>query len=159
MLSLLWQICAIIGLIFIVTNGQILKSDLTIWSHWAGYSLFLMHDGPLHNSFTTILSWSLSVLSFDLYEWLHPSSSFPFEGSCSFKHSFFLSFGIILKWKKPRSLTTIIVLGFKTETAKTRFVFVVPRDATWQKIKKIVVHADVDVDTLATLTTQRRRQT
>ena len=36
MLCLLWQICAIIGLIFIVTNGQILKSNLTIWSHCNG---------------------------------------------------------------------------------------------------------------------------
>ena len=35
MLSLLWQICDIIGLIFIVTNGQILKNNLTIWSHWS----------------------------------------------------------------------------------------------------------------------------
>ena len=33
MLSLLWQICYIIGLIFIVANGQILKNILTIWSH------------------------------------------------------------------------------------------------------------------------------
>ena len=34
MLSLLWQICDNIGLIFIVVNGQILKNNLTIWSHW-----------------------------------------------------------------------------------------------------------------------------
>ena len=33
MLSLIWQICDIIGLIFIVANGQILKNNLTIWSH------------------------------------------------------------------------------------------------------------------------------
>ena len=33
MLNLLWQICDIIGLIFIVGNGQILKNNLTIWSH------------------------------------------------------------------------------------------------------------------------------
>ena len=33
MLSLFWQICDIIGLIFNVANGQILKYDLTIWSH------------------------------------------------------------------------------------------------------------------------------
>ena len=33
MLSLLWQICDIIGLIFGVANGQILKNFLTIWSH------------------------------------------------------------------------------------------------------------------------------
>ena len=32
-LSSLWQICVIIGLIFIVANGQILKNNLTIWSH------------------------------------------------------------------------------------------------------------------------------
>ena len=29
----LWQICDIIGLIFIIANGQILKNNLTIWSH------------------------------------------------------------------------------------------------------------------------------
>ena len=34
MLSLLWQTCDIIGLICIVGNGQILKNNLTIWSHW-----------------------------------------------------------------------------------------------------------------------------
>ena len=33
MLSLLWQICDIIGLIFNVANVQILKNNLTIWSH------------------------------------------------------------------------------------------------------------------------------
>ena len=33
MISLLWQICDIIGLISIVANGQILKNNLTIWSH------------------------------------------------------------------------------------------------------------------------------
>ena len=32
-LSLLWQICDIIWLIFIVSNGPILKNNLTIWSH------------------------------------------------------------------------------------------------------------------------------
>ena len=34
MLSRLLQICDIIGLIFSVANGQILKNNLTIWSHW-----------------------------------------------------------------------------------------------------------------------------
>ena len=34
MLSLLWQICDIIGLVFIVANGQILKNNLAIGSHW-----------------------------------------------------------------------------------------------------------------------------
>ena len=33
MLSLLWEICDIIGLIFIIANGQILKNNITIWSH------------------------------------------------------------------------------------------------------------------------------
>ena len=31
MLIILWQIDDIIGLIFIVANGQILKNNLTIW--------------------------------------------------------------------------------------------------------------------------------
>ena len=33
MLKLLWQICFITGLIFVVAKGQILKHNLTIWSH------------------------------------------------------------------------------------------------------------------------------
>ena len=33
MLSRLWQIWYIIGLIFIVAKGQKLKNNLTIWSH------------------------------------------------------------------------------------------------------------------------------
>ena len=34
MLSLLWQMCDIIGLIFTFVNAQLLKNNLTIWSHW-----------------------------------------------------------------------------------------------------------------------------
>ena len=34
MLSPIWQNCDLIELIFIVANGQLLKNDLTIWSHW-----------------------------------------------------------------------------------------------------------------------------
>ena len=41
MLSLLWEICAFIGLIFIVINGQILKSNLTISSHYTELWLIL----------------------------------------------------------------------------------------------------------------------
>ena len=33
-ICLLWHICDINGLIFIVANVQILKNNLTIWSHW-----------------------------------------------------------------------------------------------------------------------------
>ena len=32
-LNLFWQICDIVGLFVIVANGQILKNNLTIWSH------------------------------------------------------------------------------------------------------------------------------
>ena len=35
MLSFLWKICDIIVLIGIVLNSQILKNNLTIWSHWS----------------------------------------------------------------------------------------------------------------------------
>ena len=35
MLNLLWQICIISWLIFVVANGQILKNNLIIWSHWS----------------------------------------------------------------------------------------------------------------------------
>ena len=48
MLSLLWQICDIIGLIFGVANGQILKNILTIWSHW----LFSILCSPSERAFT-----------------------------------------------------------------------------------------------------------
>ena len=34
MLNLLWQICDIIGLVFIVANVQKLKNNIAIWSHW-----------------------------------------------------------------------------------------------------------------------------
>ena len=45
MFTLLWQIWYFIALIFIVVNGQILKNNLTIWSHWAaaGFVKFLKH--------------------------------------------------------------------------------------------------------------------
>ena len=42
-LSQLWQICDIIWLIFSVTNGQILKNNLTIWSHWLYHTLTAHH--------------------------------------------------------------------------------------------------------------------
>ena len=41
MLNLLWQICDIIGLIFIVAHGQILKNNIAIWSHWSKWGLKL----------------------------------------------------------------------------------------------------------------------
>ena len=34
MMGLLWQMWNIIGLVFIVVNGQISKNYLDIWSHW-----------------------------------------------------------------------------------------------------------------------------
>ena len=34
LLILLWQTYDIVVLIFIVVNGQVLKNNLTIWSHW-----------------------------------------------------------------------------------------------------------------------------
>ena len=37
-ISLLWQICDIIGLIFIIANGKILKNNLTIWSRWSRWT-------------------------------------------------------------------------------------------------------------------------
>ena len=38
---ILWQICDIIGLILIVTNGQILKNNLTTWSHCLEVAAFV----------------------------------------------------------------------------------------------------------------------
>ena len=35
MLSLLWQISDTIRLVFFSANGQILKNNLAIWSHWS----------------------------------------------------------------------------------------------------------------------------
>ena len=40
MLSQFWHICDILGLIFIVANGQLLTNNLTIWSHcWQVYAM------------------------------------------------------------------------------------------------------------------------
>ena len=43
-LSLLWQNCDIIGLIFIVANGQILKKNLNIWSYCTRQRLMVFQD-------------------------------------------------------------------------------------------------------------------
>ena len=40
MLSILLQICDIIVLIFITANGQILKNNLSIWSHCSAVTFF-----------------------------------------------------------------------------------------------------------------------
>ena len=60
-LSLIWQICDIIGLICILANGQILKNNLTIWSHWF---LSIPHRSILksfcHNWLATTSSFSYS---------------------------------------------------------------------------------------------------
>ena len=42
----LWQICDIIGLIFIAANGQILKNNPTIWLHWLGYVFYIRFNVP-----------------------------------------------------------------------------------------------------------------
>ena len=50
MLSLLWQICDIIGLIFKVPNGQILKNNVTNWSHYPQLTnLSLIKHLLIHN--------------------------------------------------------------------------------------------------------------
>ena len=38
-LGILWRICYIIGLIFIVVNGPILKNNITIWSHCSRHKM------------------------------------------------------------------------------------------------------------------------
>ena len=53
MLSLLWQIYDIIGLIFIVANGQILKNNLTIWSHWSEAKVKVWSSYSSSNSWKT----------------------------------------------------------------------------------------------------------
>ena len=67
MLSLLWQICDIIGLIFIVANGQILKTNLTIWSHW----LRRLREGALRKEngeleFCSRVVWEERTIEFTL---------------------------------------------------------------------------------------------
>ena len=47
MLSLVWQICDIFGIIFFVANGHILKNNLTIWSHWPSVC-HALHTFVLH---------------------------------------------------------------------------------------------------------------
>ena len=48
MISLLWQICDIIGLYFIVANGQILKNNLTIWVHYIVVSIYVLQGVVLY---------------------------------------------------------------------------------------------------------------
>ena len=48
MISLLWQICDIIGLYFIVANGQILKNNLTIWVHYIVVSINVLQGVVLY---------------------------------------------------------------------------------------------------------------
>ena len=50
MLSPFWQICDIIGLIFIVANGLILKNNITIWSHWPLPTVLLQFPQRLHRA-------------------------------------------------------------------------------------------------------------
>ena len=73
MMSLLWQTCDIIGLIFIVANGQILKKNLTNWSHCSSnsrskaQSIFIL-DLPTLHLFSLLSCLNLSS---------HPSWHFP----------------------------------------------------------------------------------
>ena len=70
MLRLLWRICYIVGLIFIVENGQIVKNSIDIWSHWflcltvRHHSLFLQRH-PIFLSLSlclSLISLSLSII-------------------------------------------------------------------------------------------------
>ena len=62
MLSLLWQICYIVGLIFSVANGKILKNNLTIWSQEQKREFTLHFEQSRCSSFTLILSFLQNVL-------------------------------------------------------------------------------------------------
>ena len=53
MLSLLWQISDIIGLIFFVVNGQVLKNNVTIWSHCKKPSLSRNESKTSFNQLST----------------------------------------------------------------------------------------------------------
>ena len=69
MLRLLWRICYIVGLIFIVENGQIVKNSIDIWSHWflcltvRHHSLFLQRH-PIFLSLSLCMSLISLSLSF-----------------------------------------------------------------------------------------------
>ena len=68
MLSLLRQICDIIGLIFIVANGQILKNNLTTWSHCWRHT----HGRERHHMSTTTILGSKKgkVISISISLWI-----------------------------------------------------------------------------------------
>ena len=66
MLSLLWQIWYIIGLIFIVANCQILKNNITIWSHWE--KLLLMHTAYFFKKTISRLDKKLCLLPRTKYD-------------------------------------------------------------------------------------------
>ena len=82
MLSLLWQICDIIGLIFGVANGQILKNIPTIWLHWTqmnwNFDLRLLNVWKLIFSRSNIKKFQINFIricnddlkKFDSYLWL-----------------------------------------------------------------------------------------
>ena len=86
MMSLLWQTCDIIGLIFIVANGQILKKNLTNWSHCSSssrskaQSIFIL-DLPTLHLFSLLSCLNLSSLPswhFPKSAWLPPHRPPPF---------------------------------------------------------------------------------
>ena len=75
LLSLHWQIYDLLGLIFIASNGQILKNKLAIWSHWyicIDYQTTKSQSiSPLSKTLK-ITFWHLSKMFFQLFEkWLN----------------------------------------------------------------------------------------
>ena len=64
---LLWQICCITGLIFIVAYGQILKHYLTICSHWVRCSSRTIQFQPNWIIWWWLPRWFFNI---ELYSWL-----------------------------------------------------------------------------------------
>ena len=117
MISLLWRFLYIIELIFIVTNGQILKNNLTIWSHclvvtsmarwsienYAFIENFLEFETKFGNKFKRVLIWKSGDRFFQIYRKNSILMKFFFSG---------------LGWRIEKSLPNFILPLTKKEREK-----------------------------------------
>ena len=81
-LILFWRICFIIGIIFIVTSGQILKNNLTMWSH--GFSCSFVYWTSTYLGSGCTYKWRVCIEIDD-------SAAAAAAGDCDFLQSFSLT--------------------------------------------------------------------
>ena len=83
-LILFWRICFIIGIIFIVTNGQILKNNLTMWSH--GFSCSFVYWTSTYLGSGCTYKWRVCIEIDD-----SAAAAAAAAGDCDFLQSFSLT--------------------------------------------------------------------